>query len=125
MYPVKELLKFQIRMAFVSTFQRICHHEIIVARSYRALADRHLDDPRRSVILILADVSDRRANHYAVRISRLGSTFRLEDENWPDRLWYWLLIHSSVSLAIRWVEWVEHGDNRELTSLIYMQNFWK
>jgi hypothetical protein len=124
MHAVKGLLKLQTQMAFVRAFQSVYRHQRIAARVFRILAGRDLDVVRRGVILIMADRADRRAQHYAVRLRRLGSNLRPEDENWSDRLWFTLLIHSSVSLAIRWIEWVEHRDSSELASLINTHIFW-
>jgi hypothetical protein len=117
MNSVKALLIIQIQMACMHLFQNIYHHEQIVARAYRVLADRHLNDPRRSVILMLADVADRRAQHYALRLSRLRSTYSLKKENWVDWLWCWLLGHGSINFAIQWIEWVEERDSIELAHL--------
>jgi hypothetical protein len=123
MNALKGFLKFQIQIAFVRAFQSIYRHERIAARAYRALASRNLDDPRRSIMLLLVEKADRRADHYGARLIRLGSNLMPKNENWSDRLWYWLLVHVSIDFAIRWIEWVEHRDNSELTSLIHVQDF--
>ncbi len=125
MYAVKALLRFQLRIALVSVFQRIYRHRRIAARVYRALANRHLDDLRRDLILLMADLAEQRAHHYAVQLRRLGSTLLPEKGNWDDRLWYWLLVHCSVGFAIRWIEWVEHMDNSDLASLLSARTFWQ
>jgi hypothetical protein len=124
MNSVKALLIIQIRMACVDLFRRIYHHERIAARAYRAFADRHLDNPHRSVILMLADIADRKAQHYAMRLSRLGSTLTPGYENWVDRLWYWLLVHAGINFTFQWIEWVEERDNSKLVRQIYEYDSW-
>lgn len=117
-------LNYQLRMEHIATTQRIYHHERFVARSYRELANRDLDNSQRRLLLDLANNADRRAFHYRVRIHSLGASLPQDKATWFESFWYWVLMHYGIRCVMKWLEWIQRNDIGQLGSLLLAQKQW-
>jgi hypothetical protein len=92
---------------------------------YHAWSNNMSDGIRWDSNLRLANIADRNAQHYALRLSLLNSKLLPIDEVWSDRIWYWLLLHCNINRAVWWIECTERKDNNNLDSLYSAKELWR
>lgn len=90
--------------------QRSYRHQRVAFRLYQALAEREVSVDKRELLLILARNAEKSAATHAIRLLRLDVKLPQDLDNWSDRLWYWLLLHTKPQWVIAWMEWQQHQD---------------
>ncbi|MER3491482.1 MAG: hypothetical protein C4323_03580 [Mastigocladus sp. ERB_26_2] len=90
--------------------QRSYRHQRVAFRLYQALAEREVLPERQELLLILARNAEKSAANHAIRLLRLDVKLPQDLDNWSDRLWYWLLLHTKLQWVMAWMEWQQHQD---------------
>jgi len=125
MLTMKGYLAFHLDLAYTATLQRIYQHERATARAYQGLASHDLDESHRFLFLKLANIANRRALHYEVRVRLSGAELPAGNDTWPEIFWRWLLMQCGPRCLMKWLDWVQRNDIHRLGSLLMMQEGWQ
>lgn len=101
-----------------NALQNTYRHQLVVARLYRALAERQSNESHQEVLLVLAQSSEDKATGCAKRLQRLGVSPPLVCDSLGDRIWRWLLVRGGVTWVMAWITWIEGGDFHLYSRLI-------
>jgi hypothetical protein len=90
--------------------QNSYRHQLVLAKLYRALAERELNPSQQELLLLLAQSSEDAAKSYAQRLQGLGVSPPPDHDLWSDRIWRFLLVRCGISWVMAWIRWMENGD---------------
>jgi hypothetical protein len=90
--------------------QKSYRHQLVLAKLYRALAERELNSSQQELLLLLAQSSEDAAKRYAQRLQGLGISPPPDYDLWRDRIWRFLLVRCGISGVMAWTRWMENGD---------------
>jgi hypothetical protein len=112
-------------MSYIAAMSRVCHHERFVARSYQALSNLDSNIAHKYLFMELANLADRRALHYELRLRSSGLKLLPDNDTWMEIFWRWIFLKFGIRYVMNWLEWIQRKDVGQLGTLLMMQKRWR